>query len=112
MLLSYRKFLDRGLISHRSLTRQIATAIVAGAVLIVAVGTVYRPAEALSSVDMKDIRLMSAEQTKGASSKLLFIETDPAWYDQRSSKEAIPGISLQESKDVEASMVNGHIQAF
>jgi hypothetical protein len=112
MLLSYRKFFDRGLISHRSLTRQVATGIVVGAVLIVAIGTVYRPAEALSSVDMKDIKLMSAEQTKGASPKLPFIKTDPAWYEQRSPKEAAPGISVQENKDVEASMVNGHIQAF
>jgi transcription initiation factor TFIIIB Brf1 subunit/transcription initiation factor TFIIB len=112
MLISYRKFFYHGLISHRSLTSKVAAGIVAGAVLIVAIGTVYRPAEALSSVDMKDIKLMSAKQTKDTPSKLLFIETDPALYEQRSPREAAPGISLRENKDVEASMVNGHIQAF
>ena len=112
MLLSSRKFFDRGLISHRSLTNKVAVGIVTGAVLIVAIVAVYRPSEALSAVDINDIKLMSATQTKGTPSKLLFIETDPAWYGQRSSKEANPGISPQETKDVEASMVNGHIQAF
>ena len=112
MLISDRKFFYEGLISHSSLTSKVAAGVVMGAILIVAVGMAYRPAEALNSVDMKDIKLMSAEQTKGTRSKLLFIETDPAWYEQRTSKEAVPGISPQESKDVEASMVNGHIQAF
>jgi hypothetical protein len=112
MLISDRKFFYFGLIPHNSFTSKVAAGIVMGAILIVAVGMAYRPAEGLSSVDMKDIKLMSAEQTKGTRSKLLFIETDPAWYEQRSSKEAVPGISPPESKDIEASMVNGHIQAF
>jgi hypothetical protein len=112
MLIFDRKFLDHGLISRCSLTSKVAVGIVTGAVLIVPIVAVYRPSEALSAVDINDIKLMSTKQAKGTPSKLLYIETDPAWYGQRSSKEANPDISPQESKDVEASMVNGHIQAF
>ena len=112
MFILDRAFAYRALISHSSLTSKVAAGIVMGALLIVAIGTAYGPADELNSVDVADTRSMSATQMNGTPSGLLFTETDPSWSAEHSPGDSAPGIPPQESRDVEASMVNGHIQAF
>ena len=112
MLISDKAFGYRSFIAHTSLTSKIAAGIVMGTALIMVIGAVFPPKQALSSVDSKDIKLMSAKQMSGTPSRLLYLETDPARYAPLFPSGAAPAISPQESMAVEASMVNGHIQAF
>jgi hypothetical protein len=112
MFIYDKAFAYRSLIAHTSLTSKVAVGILMWAALIVAIGAVSAPKQALSSVDRKDIKLMSAKQMSGTLSRLLFLETDPAQYAPLFPSGAAPAISTQVSRDVEASMVNGHIQAY
>jgi hypothetical protein len=112
MFISEKAFACRSLIFHTSLTSKIAAGIVMWAALIAAIGAVSPPKQELSSVDSKDIKLMSAKQMSGTPSRLLLLETDPARYALLFPSGAAPAISPQDSMDVEASMVNGNIQAF
>jgi hypothetical protein len=80
MFMPDKAFAYRSLIAHTSLTSKVAAGIVMGAALIVAIGAVFPSKQALSSVDRKDIKLMSAKQMSSIPSRLLFLETDPARY--------------------------------
>jgi hypothetical protein len=100
-------------LSHPTLVSRIVTGMVLGAAFIVAIGAaVYRPADTLSSIDANDIRLMRATAMHGTASRSLFLETDPAWYAQRPASESAFGVVPQQSPEPEASMINGHVQAF
>jgi hypothetical protein len=112
MFLSDTVFACRSVLSHSSSTGKVATGIVAGTVLFVAIGTVARSEQTLNPIDRDAIKLMSARHLNGTPSKLLFLETDPARYAARFSTDTALVVSPQESRDVSASMVNGHIQAF
>jgi hypothetical protein len=112
MFIFDKAFAYRSFFSHTTLANKVAAGIVIGAALIAVVGMAYPPAEGPNSLDTEAIKLMSARQLSGNPSRLIFLETDPAWYAKGSSAKAALGISPQESKDIEASMVNGHIQAF
>jgi len=105
-------FACRTVLSHSSPTGKAAAGIVAGAALLVAIGAVPRSEQTPNSIDKNDIKLISAKHVGGTPSRLLFLETNPAWYAARFSSEAVLVTVPQESSDVVASMVNGHIQAF
>ena len=111
MLLSSKVHTLVSLVNHSSLTNKIAIGIVTGAAAIVAVGMVYSAPEALSPVDASSV-MATANPMPGSPSKLRFTDTDPLGNAERLTKQGTPGMSPQESKDVEANTVNGHIQAF
>jgi hypothetical protein len=112
MFLSDTVFACRTVLSHSSPTGKAAAGIVAGAALLVAIGAVPRSEQTPNPIAKNDVKLISAKHVGGTPSRLLFPETDPAWYAARFLSEAALVASPQESSDVKASMVNGHIQAF
>lgn len=112
MFLSDTVFACRSVLSHRSFTGKVATGIVAGTVLFVAIGAVSRSEQTLNPINRDDIKLMSASRLNGTPSKLLFLETDPARYAARFPTDIALVVLPQESSDASASMVNGHIHAF
>ena len=111
MLLSSRAFTLSSLGIHSSLMSKVAIGIVTGTAVIVAVGMVYSLPEALSPVDASSV-MATASPMPSSPSKLRFTDTDPLGNAERLTKQGTPGMLPQESKDVEANTVNGHIQAF
>jgi len=99
-------------ISRTSPTSKVAASIVMGVVLVTLISSAYGPREAIDSVDKKDILLMTTARTNGVPSNSLFLETDPALYSKRSVGEAETHAPPTANQDIEASMINGHIQAF
>jgi hypothetical protein len=111
MLLPSKALNLASLITHSSLTNKIAIGIVTGAAVIVAIGVLYSSPESPNPVDASSV-MATASPISNSSSKLRFTDTDPTGNMARHPREDVPGMSPQESKEVEANRVNGHIQAF
>jgi hypothetical protein len=71
----------------------------------------YGSPEAPDSVDASSV-IATVSPISDSSSKLRFTDTDPTGNMARHPIEGVSGMSQQESKDVGANTVNGHIQAF
>jgi hypothetical protein len=112
MFFSDTVFACRRVLADSSSTEKVAAGIVVGTALLVAIGAIPRSEQTLNPIDRNDIKLMTLRHFNVTPSRLLFLETDPAWYAAGSSSEAVLIASPQESGDVSASLVNGHIQAF
>lgn len=102
----------RSFISHTTSTSKVAAGIVMSAAMVVAIGAVQPPGEAFSPVDMKEVQQASTTHFTGAPPRLLFVKTDPAWYSDLAASKTADYVPPTESPEIEASMVNGHIQAF
>jgi hypothetical protein len=105
--LQYRSFLSRS-----PPTNKFAVGIVLASALMVTVGAVLDPIQALDSVDTKEIRSLSARPIGASFAGMRYDESDPTWS-QDLSGNRVPADDLpRDSADVEANMVSGHIQAF
>jgi hypothetical protein len=113
MFIPEKYFFYRSFLSRADLTSKVAAGAVLGAVLLVSIGAVHAPADGPNSVDSQEIHhLMSLGQMNGTASRLLFLETDPAWYSGPAASAFTHDISSGNRREIEAIMENGHIQTF
>ena len=81
--------------------------------MLVSIAAAYAPADGPNSVDSQEIHhLISLGQMNGSASRLLFLETDPAWYPGPAASAFTHDVSSSNSREIEASMENGYIQTF
>lgn len=103
----------RILLSRANITSKIVAAVILDTTLVVAIGAAQRPREARDALDINDIcRLMSARHIHGSASPMVFLETDPVRYARGSATQANSAALPQDSADIQASVINGHIQTF
>lgn len=113
MFIPENAFFSLGFLSRADPTSKVAAGAVMGAALLVSVGAAYAPADGPNAVDSREIdHLMRLGQVNGNPSRLLFLETDPAWYPRPAASAATHDTSTDNSREIEAGMENGHIQAF
>ena len=113
MFIPEKNFFYRSFLSRADLTSKVAAGAVLGSALLVSIAAAYAPADGPNSVDSQEIHhLISLGQMNGSASRLLFLETDPAWYPGPAASAFTHDVSSSNSREIEASMENGYIQTF